>query len=100
MSSKDQGAIHGKGKTTKGSSSLTAKAVDTATSAGNKGQKCKNDLTQQDQDGSYKNPPAKRGKALPAAEQWTHPVPCPVQKNTKHLEDPDKPHIQVKHLLC
>ena len=49
-----------------------------------------NDLMQQDQDGSYENPPAKRGKALSAAEQWTRPVPCPMQKNTKHLEDPDK----------
>ena len=67
------------------------KAVDTATSAGNKGQKRKNDLMQQDQDGSYENPPAKRGKALPAEHwQWTCPVPCPMQKNAKHLEDPDK----------
>ena len=72
------------------------KAVDTATSAGNKGQKHKNDLTQQDQDGSYENPPAKRGKALPAAEQWTCPVPHPMQKNTKHLEGPNKHHNTKK----
>ena len=80
----------------KGSSSVTVKAVNTTTSASNKGQKRKNDLTQQDQDGSYENPPAKRGKALPAAEQQTHPVPCPMQKNTKHLEDPDKWHNTKK----
>ena len=53
---------------------------------------------QQDQDGSYENPPPKRGKALPAAEQRTHPVPCPMQKNTKHLEDPDKRHNTKKRL--
>ena len=53
---------------------------------------------QQDQDGSYENPPAKRDKALPAAEQRTCPVPCPVQKNTKHLEDPSKRRNTKKRL--
>jgi hypothetical protein len=61
-------AGHGKGKATKESSSVTMKAADTATSAGNRGRKRKTDLTQQD----HEHPPAKRGKALPADQG---PVP-------------------------
>ena len=38
------------------------------------------------QDHDELNPPAKRGKALPAAEQQTCPVPCPMQKNSQHLQ--------------
>jgi hypothetical protein len=56
--------------------------VKAATSTGNRGSKRKTDL-QQDHDG---HPPAKRGKALPAAEQQTRPVPRPVQKNTQRLQ--------------
>jgi hypothetical protein len=32
------------------------------------------------------HPPAKKGKAQPAAEQRTRPVPRPVQKNTQRLQ--------------
>jgi hypothetical protein len=61
------------------------KATNTATSAG---RKRKSELTQQDDEslGHDEHPPAKKGKggkALPAAEQQTRPVPRPVQK---HLE--------------
>ena len=65
-------AGHGKGKATKGSSS-TANAAITSTSASNRGQKRKSDLTQEDDESldHDKNPPAKRGKALPAAKQHT-----------------------------
>jgi hypothetical protein len=61
--------------------------VKAATSTGNRrGSKRKTDLTQQDHD---EHPPAKRGKAPPAAEQQTRPVPRPVQKNTQ------RPQVEV-----
>jgi hypothetical protein len=82
----DPDALHGKGKATKGSYSATVKAANTATSAGSRGQKRKGDLTQQDDVDHDEHPPAKKGKALPTAEQRTRPVPRPVQKNTQRLE--------------
>lgn len=54
-----------------------------ATSTGNQGSKRKTDLMQQDHD---EHPPAKKGKALPAAKQHIRPVPRPVQKNTQRLQ--------------
>jgi hypothetical protein len=79
-------AISGKGK---GHSSGTAKATDTAkatnsaTSAGNRGQKRKNDMRQQDDaalEGQDENPPVKKGKALPSVETRPRPVPRPLKK--------------------
>lgn len=92
------GTVHGKGKGTKGSSSVTVKAANPTLSADSDNRKRKNDLTQQDPDESDEHPPAKRGKAPPAAEQRARPAPRPLQK--KRLEvamDPvDRPNTKKR----
>lgn len=80
------GAVHGKA-TTKGSSSVNVNVANTATSAGNRERKRKSDLTKQDSESvhyEHHNPPAKRGKVLPDAEQRTRPV----QRLGLVMEDP------------
>ena len=69
------------------------KATNTATTAGNQGQKCQSDVIEDDAAIScqYKSPPPKKGRFLPATDQKPRPVPRPLPKKSQaaHVE-PEK----------
>ena len=74
----------------KGLSSVAVEAANTAMSAGNRGQKRKSDMRQQDDTALLGNghdmnlnPPAKKGKALPSVETRPRPRPRPVPRPLK-----------------
>jgi hypothetical protein len=61
------------------------KATNTAAMAGNRGQKRKTDLREDDASISAhdESPPAKKGRSLPATDQQTRPVPRPLPKKAQ-----------------